>query len=382
MKNFGGIMSGDLEIEFSPHDEQVKMKWRVSGNWSKPVLMASELLRTRSSEVRSTLSELNEYVRSNPRSEEERDPGWRQYRKILDKLKARGRALRHAIFHPTDAVGKATLNMIYGLKQGAALEVFCSDNDVTLPLSFVYDRAIEQQVQFLAPSLADFSGFWLSRFNISMYVDGGGCNQDGLSIDPTSLRTIFAMHEAELSNSVNDMGEYLEKLRKLFSIKAGDCYDWSSVEHAWYSINNNHNIVFIFAHSDGDWIELGGNAQLDCLTLADMLQKEDSSPTTLLILNCCLSVSGNEGASLLSVVARRGFCGMIGTEAKILNTFALCCGTHLMWEMCTRDCTLGDAFDAMQKDPKLFPLNLFYTCYANRNFRLKAPVAGLMESLP
>jgi len=94
----------------------------------------------------------------------------------------------------------------------------------------------------------------------------------------------------------------------------------------------------------------------------------------LLILNCCLSVSGAEGGSLLSAAARKGFCGLVGTEAEILNTYALRCGTRLMWDLCFSGRSLGEALDAMQSAEDLFPLNLFYTCYAQRDFKLQRPV--------
>jgi hypothetical protein len=94
----------------------------------------------------------------------------------------------------------------------------------------------------------------------------------------------------------------------------------------------------------------------------------------LLILNCCLSVSGGEGGSLLSAAARKGFCGLVGTEAEILNTYALRCGTRLMWELCFNGRSLGEALDEMQSAEDLFPLNLLYTCYAQRDFQLLRPV--------
>ena len=101
----------------------------------------------------------------------------------------------------------------------------------------------------------------------------------------------------------------------------------------------------------------------------------------LLVLNCCLSATGGEGRSLLSAIAQPGFCGLIGTEAEILNSYALRCGTRLMWELCANGLTLGEAFDRMQRAEDLFPLNLFYTCYAERDFRLKGPIGELQEQL-
>jgi hypothetical protein len=48
-----------------------------------------------------------------------------------------------------------------------------------------------------------------------------------------------------------------------------------------------------------------------------------------------------------------------------------------MWGLCAAGLSLGKAFDRMQRDEDLFPLNLLYACYADRRFRLTRPFEGL-----
>jgi len=45
-----------------------------------------------------------------------------------------------------------------------------------------------------------------------------------------------------------------------------------------------------------------------------------------------------------------------------------------MWELCFNGRPLGEALDEMQSAEDLFPLNLLYTCYAQRDFQLLRPV--------
>src|SRR5262249_60253326 len=84
------------------------------------------------------------------------------------------------------------------------------------------------------------------------------------------------------------------------------------------NISHAENIVFVFAHSNGDYLRFS-DSSVDCNTFRLHLHKDrDASHPVLLILNCCLSVSGGEGGSLLSAAARKGFCGLVGTEAETL----------------------------------------------------------------
>ena len=45
-----------------------------------------------------------------------------------------------------------------------------------------------------------------------------------------------------------------------------------------------------------------------------------------------------------------------------------------MWDLCFKGRSLGEALDEMQSAEDLFPLNLLYTCYAQRDFQLLRPV--------
>ena len=363
-----------LELMLDPNDDQIKVTWhKGSGPFSKPLKLSSALLSRRSHDVRAALSELNAYVRTNQDLDEEKDPGWKRYAGALKELQQRGAALYNAIFDEGDLRAQALLHALQSLGTGAELRVHCSDEVASFPLGFVFDG--EAQLSAGRPSRADFSGFWLDRFNITMLVAGGGVEPGSLDVDPQSLRALYALHRTEVEDAWQHLGTDSSRLKQLTLLPVNAHYDWNSARRACATISSTDSIVFVLAHSDGDWLELADNEKIDCQGFARMLHKgHTESRAVLLVLNCCLSATGGEGRSLLSAVAHPGFCGLIGTEAEILNTFALRCGTRLMWDLCFKGLTLGEAFEGMQHADDLFPLSLFYTCYAERSFRLQHPI--------
>jgi len=212
-----------------------------------------------------------------------------------------------------------------------------------------------------------------------MLIDGSGCDPEELIVDPASFRSLYALHRGELEAVYDYIGDDRKKLALLTNIEFRASYDWRSAERACNEMASWNSVIFVFAHSDGDHLELDGS-RIASNQFRDMLHRcHRPERTMLLILNCCLSVAGEENCSLLKAVAERGFCGLIGTEAEILNTHAIRCGTRLMWGMCAEGLTLGTAFDRMQSDAELFPLNLLYTCYAERDFRLQKPLEMLHD---
>jgi hypothetical protein len=370
-------MTDYLKLELNPNGDHIKINWQTDrhSSRSKAVSLPAKLLRDRSHRIREALGGLNEYVQRNPSLNEERDPGWREYSSVLQTLRDRGRHLYNALFvigNPTSGAFAETLQRI---GPGADLEVHCSDDEVTLPLGFVYEG--EARPPEGPPSRAHFSGFWLDRFNISMRVDGSVCEQNTLTVDPESLTTLYALDETEIHNASNYLGEDETKLALLTNIPVKAHYEWDKVSAACAEMGKTNRIVFVLAHSDGQYLKLSGRER-DSEDFTTMLDNgRDENHAALLVLNCCLSAIGGEQSSLLSAVARKGFCGLIGTEAEILNTHALRCGIHLMWGLCALGKTLGDAFADMQRADDLFPLNLFYTCYADRGFGLREPLRGL-----
>jgi hypothetical protein len=366
-------MSDTLELTLDPNGEHIKLKWSKDDEpLSKPLRLEIELLRRRSRAVREALSELNSYVCTNQELEEEKDAGWRRYTAVVRKLRQRGQALRSALLNEDDARSQELLRAIESLRSGAEIRVNCSDDEVSLPLGFVFEGEVEAPIG--KPSRADFAGFWLNRFKITMLVEGSGCGLERRSIDPQSLKALYALHRTEVENALPYLGCDTLKLKQLTLLPVRQYYNWDTAKRAYATIRDADNIIFVFAHSDGDYLSFG-DSSVDCNTFSLNLHKDrDPNHPVLLILNCCLSITGGDGGSLLSAAARKGFCGLVGTEAEILNTYALRCGTRLMWELCFNARPLGEALDAMQSAEDLFPLNLLYTCYAQRDFQLLRPI--------
>jgi hypothetical protein len=369
-------MSGQLELRLDPNGNEIKVTWRKDdGAWSKTLKLPSALLRDRARDVRAALSSLNAYVRTNQDLMEEKDPAWKRYASVLKELRQQGQALHNALLDEDDPRGRDLSHALQHLGAVGELRVYCSDDEVSLPFGFVFEGDVTSMTG--KPSRSDFAGFWLDRFKITMLVAGSGCERENLSVDPQSLKALYALHRTEVEDAQQYLGSDSIRLKQLTLLPVQDYYDWDAAKRACVDIRETNSIVFVLAHSDGDWLELA-DSKIDCKTFGRMLHKDrDENHVVLLVLNCCLSATGGEGRSLLSAAAQRGFCGIIGTEAEILNTYALRCGTRLMWELCANGLPLGKAFDEMQRAEDLFPLNLLYTCYAERSFQLERPLDQL-----
>jgi hypothetical protein len=380
-----------VELYISPNGKDVVLWWQeqpgtpASRTWHVPQASVA----TRSRDVRQVLKELNDYLRTNPRLHEERDPSWEKYLAIVNELKERGRSLHRVLFqYPERPPPAHELEMaIENLGRDDELIVHCPDDAVTFPLGFVCaplpDDADDAGGAAEAPALtrpdrADFDGCWVNRFDITMLLNGAGC---GLHIERESLRTVYALDAVAIERAIEELAaasleNEIECFLTLSALEIGKRNQWALVRKACAQLADFNGVIFVLAHTqDGDLYLADTDARIDCLDFADLIrQRLRYDRSKLLILNCCASAVGAEGNSLLGAVADKGFCGLIGTEAEILNTGALRCGSRLLWEIYFNGKSLGAAFRAMQDAADLFPLNLFYTCYAQRGFHLDRPL--------
>jgi len=224
-------MGSGLELSLDPNDEDIKLRWSKDDEPpSKPLRLKSKQLRIRSGDVREALSALNSYVRTNEKFEQENDPGWQRYAEILRALREKGEALRNALLIEDDPPSQELISVIEGLPQGAELRVICSDDEVSLPLGFVFEGEIDAPVG--KPSRADFAGFWLDRFKITMLVEGGGAGPERRSVDPLSLKTLYALHRTEVENAFPYLGSDATKLKQLTLLPVKDYYNWNAAKRA------------------------------------------------------------------------------------------------------------------------------------------------------
>ncbi|WP_188564889.1 hypothetical protein [Undibacterium terreum] len=370
-----------MEIFLSPNGAEIKVCWRSSlpgAALTKPYSVNANALRKRCEAVRAELTALNDYVRANPKFDERRDPAWSQYSTIMRRLRNEGGMLRAALIEagqPED-IAEVFDRRVRALPKDTEVTVHCSDQDVTIPLGFICENTSFTLKE--RPSRGDFDGFWINRLKLSIRLSGTDCATSE-AIDRSAFRAIYALNRAEKESVLaelieSDLESERQQFESLTTIDQRDHYDWEDVRSECMKMTNAHAVFFVFAHCDGLSLQLGDSDTVDWARFRNMLRRRADDRSGLVIFNCCTSGIGEQGSSLLSAVTQPGFCGMIGTEAEVHNTGALRCGIRLMWNLCVNGKNLGDAFTDMQNSEDLFPVNLFYTCYAARDFRLNSPI--------
>jgi hypothetical protein len=390
----------ELRVETGSDAGRLKLVWTAKGPedpWpAQPYEISRGALYQSSDMVRDVLRQLA--VLSDA-TEETQNPEKTQYREILRDLMFRGSALFENLFEPVDgntttATEASELLRTVGREtasgSAASLDIILCDETVHVPWGFAYICETTDLPQNVQCSIADLTNFWLMSFRLSVRFQGGSSRLPKPGRE--RCRALYALHEdlftrarAELRRRNADLDAKLDLLMANGSISATT---WTECQRHWRAIAEDYDsVLYMFGHSDGECIVLadGTNtveAVLPASGFSSSFRKRgDTRSASICILNGCRTAAPATSrpwpASFLLATRRPGFFGFVGTEIEIPNTAASRYGVALLWRLCHEGEALGDAFDALRSDASLFPANLLYSCFANRNFRL--PISAPMD---
>lgn len=269
----------------------------------------------------------------------------------------------------------------------AKLRITVADSALQIPWGFVFLGELPSFKARLTAdlSLASLFGLWAASFEITARYSVGSVGRlPAMPRTEPAFCPLFILHEDLFSKAAAHSG-HIEELNWFKTLRDHGrvVVDWESCEEQWSAIAQNDSLVYIYGHSDGKAIYLQDNPNdqskyvLRSGAFGSVFERSDKRPVSICILNGCRTLApsdttdvGRFDQSFLLGTHRNGFCGFIGTEAEVANDVAMKYGLSLLRRVCIDGESVGEAFDALQTDQTLFPMNLYYSCYANREFRV------------
>ncbi|QOZ23122.1 hypothetical protein [Bradyrhizobium sp. CCBAU 51753] len=327
-------------------------------------------------------------------------PGPEDFLDLLQQLARRGQTLFQRLMPEPDPSTGEVSDVQHRLEQSAALsnteksdlKIVLNTARLSIPWAFVFSGVVDTLPRIPSLSIKDMTGFWVAHFNISVAFGGSSSLPRQRKADG---RRILALHENMFTQARNSLAlsplgkDSLIRLDTLLDGEPKAAMDWDEFEAAWSMFKDDYDtIVYLYGHSDGQRIDLndviGDDARYNLLA-ADLrrFRKRSRGSASIFVLNGCQtaapassSSAGPISANFMQETRQPGWYGFIGTEAQVPNTFACVYGTEFLWRVCKEGKSVGEAFDELLERDDLFPQNMLYACYADRQFRLlpKTPV--------
>ena len=131
------------------------------------------------------------------------------------------------------------------------------------------------------------------------------------------------------------------------------------------------DLLYVYCHASGNRLALAGDDGISVVKFKSNVHYDDREPhpPCLVFLNGCQTAVGAEKGGFLKATGGPGFCGFIGTEAKVPDLFALRFGARFFWHLLYEEMTVEEIMDKLRREH--FPLGLVYSTCCHPQFKIK-----------
>jgi hypothetical protein len=295
-----------------------------------------------------------------------------QLHRLLRDLANEGMGLRFIIFDCPEKAADILVLQDWIAEQFSAGDdelAITADSNLYIPWGFVFDG--DTAAVGNAGDYTDCAQFWSLKFKLSMVFSASGrpakCDRPLESYKLLSIINPAVLLGAD--KAVRD------ELLDLFKERVGVAHNLEHCEKLVLEAARNDTLIHFLGHcKDGELIL--GDERIDPTRFKMMVEKllarrEDRScPYNLIFLNACETLTGELDESFRNAAARPGLCGIVATEASVPQAFAADFGLRFLKSMLVDGNSIGDTMEKLRRDPKLWPLNLLYSCYAYADYRI------------
>ena len=373
-------------LRISKQDEEFKFSWTIfdGDDQTAPAAYSvdADLVQQAAEAVRQQLAVIAFATKPFEKAE---------FSTLLDRLAKRGQELFRQLMDPASNSSdlQQRFEQIAQAPSGTRhdLKIVLETEKLFLPWGLVFAGRVSDLPDQPTVSLADMMGFWLAHFSISIAYSQ---TKRFPAQRKTSARKLFALHEAMYQQARDllkvDDPDCLDRLDRLVDDNMKPATDWDEFKAAWEKVGTDHDsILYFFGHSNGQRIELRDKKKGD-ITEADdpkydlnasglrgLRKNVPGDSAAIFLFNGCQTaaptVNSPISASFLKAACDPGYFGFVGTETQVSNIFACRYGTEFLWRLYQDGRSVGEAFDELLAEKKLFPQNILYSCYADRKFR-------------
>ena len=295
----------------------------------------------------------------------------------LKKLATAGSALQKAIFLTTGrGIPDSTYIRDQHLPSRNDWTLLISVNQrVYIPWGLAYDGdpdALPDDPDAGAITPALYAGFWALKYQVCTLheiIDPSGVRRPRAN-DEVQMLTIVnqpvwdtavknippaevAMFNGTLARSeppIASSEEFFKKFKKLY---------------------RGIDLLYVYCHANGTKLALGGDDDISVTKFQMNLYYDDREPhpPCLVFLNGCQTAIGAERGGFMKATGGPGFCGFIGTEAKVPDLFALRFAARFFSLLLYEELTVAEILDRLRNAH--FPLGLVYSTCCHPLFKIK-----------
>jgi hypothetical protein len=359
-------------------EDPLKLDWGTPAGAESSYHVRAQILRDASTEVRARLEDLITTAMAT-RSANQALTVDAELRKLADA----GRNLRGAIFKnvpglPDDSETYRTETNWLPNLQSVEMHVRVAQG-IYVPWGLVYDGSSEDI------ATGNFSHFWCLKYHLSTVYNK---IPPSIVVKPTptgEANIVWLSHSDAWKKAFAQIPPAERTLveQKLFD-KAPVIFSTQAFFDFWVRDKKklNTDLLYFFGHANGAALEFNKEDVLKLEHFPDVLKRKPPTqyPACLVFLNGCHTAIGDDDrGGFMEATAHVGYCGFIGTEAKIPDVFALRFANAFLTRLLYTGKRAITIMDELRRD--FWPLSLAYNLSCHPDFRFVPKADELVPTL-
>lgn len=264
-------------------------------------------------------------------------------------------------------------------RQGPLAITIATDDSVHIPWGLLFEddpNAIPAEAN---ADIAAFDGFWCLRHDVRAF-HSRHIPYEHECIGLNQINWLAVSHGVELSATLESLSalaaEEHEAWQTLCATLGESRYSVADLESTWEQCEGNFRFVYLFCHGNANELSFGPLDGIDAGRLSRRLQKRDDRRCpTLIFLNGCETAIGELGSGFLEATAGPGFCGTIGTEAKVPRLYAKRFAIAFFLEFLTTGSLPSEVMKVLRT--RHWPFSLVYSLNAVDVISIKDPCKSM-----
>lgn len=358
-----------ITVDLRFHEGKLKVTWNDSGMDYQQYFVDADLLQRLGTKVRGRLAPLVDLVRRGQLPE---------VGPTLRSLAAAGHDLFEGLFLAESGTAEADIvREDLANKQGGFRVLVKVDHRIHVPWGLIYDASPESLSE--GTTIDDYADFWSVKHLLTTVHHRVPPRPEPPDRDRFQVLPVLNKDSFDAALEAVSPDERIA-IAELLGAPTRAAFSADEFRRRWKAATTEVGLVYFYCHADGTRLALGVTDQIDIdqLALLGAPRARGQRQTCLFFLNGCGTALGSAGGGFLEATVYPGFCGFIGTEAKVPDVFALRFGAAFLHEFLYGGQPIYEIMAALRRQH--WPLSLLYGVYGHPLLRL--PPGASVKALP
>jgi hypothetical protein len=370
-----------VDISRNLQDGTLRIRWSKGSRAHRPYFVKQPLIELHAQNVRNALQNLVDAGYDGRTGE---------YGELTAALARQGFNLYDALFFgatkPDQVQAKIVKDWVTTrLRPGEDRITFSVTSKIHIPWGLIYDQPVEGDEGDSAPDPRVFEHFWCQKFEAAtQYFDIPPLGTD-VAWRADDFAILFGADEQVWNSALEALpGAMQAILRNLIGHPEQPKFKLQELVAEWGRRNRAgkpHGFLSFFCHAAGAALCVGGET-VPAPLFEQRFSRDDASdvvPPTLVFLAGCQTAIGDLETGFIEATGGPGYCGFIGTEAKVPDVFTLKFLAYFLKRFYAGGRDVSQVMHELRGEH--WPISLVFALCCSRDLELKAGDAANVDGI-